>query len=108
MLTPIYLDIEGHTITSLGKILQFSKFYVQNIWQVVRCMTSSTPPVVELLHLSEAYMENVHVGGCVPFVLAQNTKPELRKTSAKSQKGAINIQRCSVENKKGAITMQCQ
>ena len=27
---------EGHTITSLGKILQFSKFYVQNIWQVVR------------------------------------------------------------------------
>ena len=27
---------EGHTITSLGKILKFSKFYVQNIWQVVR------------------------------------------------------------------------
>ena len=27
---------EGHTITSLGKILTFSKFYVQNIWQVVR------------------------------------------------------------------------
>ena len=27
---------EGHTITSLGKILIFSKFYVQNIWQVVR------------------------------------------------------------------------
>ena len=27
---------EGHTIKSLGKILTFSKFYVQNIWQVVR------------------------------------------------------------------------
>ena len=27
---------EGHTITSLGKILKFSKFYVQIIWQVVR------------------------------------------------------------------------
>ena len=27
---------EGHTITSLGKIFRFSKFYVQNIWQVVR------------------------------------------------------------------------
>ena len=27
---------EGHTITSLGKILNFSQFYVQNIWQVVR------------------------------------------------------------------------
>ena len=27
---------EGHTITSLGKILKFAKFYVQNIWQVVR------------------------------------------------------------------------
>ena len=27
---------EGHTITSLGKILKFSKFYVQNIWQIVR------------------------------------------------------------------------
>ena len=27
---------EGHTITSLGKILKFSQFYVQNIWQVVR------------------------------------------------------------------------
>ena len=27
---------EGHTITSLVKILKFSKFYVQNIWQVVR------------------------------------------------------------------------
>ena len=27
---------EGHTITSLGKILKFSKFYVQYIWQVVR------------------------------------------------------------------------
>ena len=27
---------EGHTIKSLGKILNFSKFYVQNIWQVVR------------------------------------------------------------------------
>ena len=26
----------GHTITSLGKISKFSKFYVQNIWQVVR------------------------------------------------------------------------
>ena len=36
MLTPIYLDNEGHTITSLGKILKFSKLYVQNIWQVVR------------------------------------------------------------------------
>ena len=27
---------EGHTITSLGKILKFSNLYVQNIWQVVR------------------------------------------------------------------------
>ena len=27
---------EGHTITSFGKILKFSKFYVQNIWHVVR------------------------------------------------------------------------
>ena len=27
---------EGHTITSLGKILKNLKFYVQNIWQVVR------------------------------------------------------------------------
>ena len=27
---------EGHTITSLGKILTFSNSYVQNIWQVVR------------------------------------------------------------------------
>ena len=27
---------EGHIITSLGKILTFSKCYVQNIWQVVR------------------------------------------------------------------------
>ena len=25
---------DGHTITILGKILKFSKFYVQNIWQV--------------------------------------------------------------------------
>ena len=27
---------EGHTITSLGKMLKFLKFYVQNIWHVVR------------------------------------------------------------------------
>ena len=27
---------EGHTITSMRKILNFSTFYVQNIWQVVR------------------------------------------------------------------------
>ena len=35
MLTPIYW-YEGHTLTSLGKILKFSKLYVQNIRQVVR------------------------------------------------------------------------
>ena len=27
---------EGHIITSLGKILRFSQFYVRNIWQEVR------------------------------------------------------------------------
>ena len=36
MLTPIYLDMRDMTIKSLGKNLKFSKFYVQNIWQVVR------------------------------------------------------------------------
>ena len=29
-------NISWHTITSLGKILKFSKYYVQKIWQVVR------------------------------------------------------------------------
>ena len=36
LLTPIYLDMRDITIKSLGKILKFSKLYVQNIWQVVR------------------------------------------------------------------------
>ena len=36
MLTPIYLDMRDITIKSLRKNLKFSKYYVQNIWQVVR------------------------------------------------------------------------
>ena len=36
LLTPIYLDMRDLLSLSLGKIAKFSKFYVQNIWQVVR------------------------------------------------------------------------
>ena len=36
MLTLIYLDMRDITIKTLGKKYKFSKFYVQNIWQVVR------------------------------------------------------------------------
>ena len=28
----MYLDMKDHAITSLGKILQFKKIYVQNTW----------------------------------------------------------------------------
>ena len=36
MLTPIYLDMSDITIKGWSKKLKFSKFYVQNIWQIVR------------------------------------------------------------------------
>ena len=41
MLTPIWSWYEGHTITSLGKILKFSKFYVAKYMASSEVMTSS-------------------------------------------------------------------
>ena len=51
-------------------------------------------------------------GVCFPFLflfsyIFSNNKFEQRISSVESQKGAINIQRCSVENQKGAIPVQC-
>ena len=42
MLTPIYLGMSDITIKGWGKKFKFSKFYVQNIWQVWPCITK--PP----------------------------------------------------------------